>query len=187
MLARVAAFIYGVVCYLAFCVTLVYAVGFIGDLAVPKSIDSGPPAPPAWGLLVDAGLLVLFAVQHSVMARRWFKCVWTRVAPEPVERATYVLFSSLALMVLFWQWRPLGGQVWGVEAPAARRAVHGLYASGWLLLLASTCLIDHFDLFGLRQVWGHLRGRPGAPFRFRTPGLYRYVRHPIDLSWLCIF
>ena len=104
-----------------------------------------------------------------------------------MERATYVLFSSLALLLLFWQWRPIGGLVWSVDGPAARLAIHGVYASGWMLLLVSTCLIDHFDLFGLRQVWHHWRGRPCAPLEFRTPGLYRHVRHPIYLSWLCIF
>jgi protein-S-isoprenylcysteine O-methyltransferase Ste14 len=187
MLARLAAFVYGVFCYLVFFATFLYAIGFVGDLIVPKSIDSGPVGSTARALLIDAGLLGLFAVQHSLMARPWFKRAWTRVVPEPVERATYVLFSSLALLFLFWQWRPMGGLVWLVDSPAGRWAIHGLYVAGWLLLLVSTCLIDHFDLFGLRQVWRHLRGRAYAPPQFRTPGLYRLVRHPIYLSWLCIF
>jgi protein-S-isoprenylcysteine O-methyltransferase Ste14 len=132
-------------------------------------------------------LLGLFAVQHSLMARPWFKRAWTRLVPEPAERATYVLFSSLALLLLFWQWQPLGGVVWNVESQAGRVAVYSLYFFGWLLLLASTFMIDHFDLFGLRQVWRNLLGRPYAHPEFRTPGLYRHVRHPIYLSWLCIF
>jgi protein-S-isoprenylcysteine O-methyltransferase Ste14 len=187
MLARVLGFVYGVLCYLVFQMTFLYAIGFIGDLIVPKSIDSGAEDPLAWALLIDAGLLGIFAVQHSVMARSWFKRAWTRIIPEPVERATYVLFSSLALLLLFWQWKPIGGLVWLVENPGVRWAIHGLYVSGWLLLLVSTGLIDHFELFGLSQVWHYLRGRPSVAPGFRTPGLYKSVRHPIYLSWLCIF
>lgn len=187
MLARAMIFVYGVLCYLIFFATFLYAIGFVGDLLVPKSIDSGTQGPLASALLIDACLLGLFAVQHSLMARQWFKRAWTRVVPEPAERATYVLFSSLALLLLFWQWRPLGGVVWSVESQAGRSGVYGLYFFGWLLLLASTFMIDHFDLFGLRQVWRHLRGRPYDHPEFRTPGLYRHVRHPIYLSWLCIF
>jgi methanethiol S-methyltransferase len=187
MLARATAFIYGVFCYLVFFATFLYAIGFVGNLLVPKSIDSGPQDALPWALFVNACLLGLFAVQHSLMARQWFKRAWTRVVPEPVERATYVLLSSLALLLLFWQWRPMGGVVWSVENRAGLWAIQGLYFFGWVLLLASTFMIDHFDLFGLRQVWHHLRGRRPAPLKFRTPGLYRHVRHPIYLSWLCIF
>ena len=187
MLSRATAFVYGVFCYLVFFATFLYAVGFVGNLFVPKSIDSGPQGPLTTALLVNAGLLGLFAVQHSLMARQWFKRAWTRLVPEPVERATYVLFSSLALVLLFWQWRPLGGVVWSVESELGRLAIFTLYFFGWLLLLFSTFLIDHFDLFGLRQVWRHLRGRGQDALTFRTPGLYRHVRHPIYLAWLCIF
>ena len=187
MLARVTVFVYGVVCYLVFFATFLYAIGFVGDLGVPKSIDTGPIDFPLEALLVDAGLLAVFAVQHSLMARPWFKRAWTRLVPEPAERATYVLFSSLALVLLFWQWRPLGGVVWNVESQPAQWAIYWLYFFGWALLLASTFMIDHFDLFGLRQVWSHLRGLPYAAPEFKTPGLYRLVRHPIYLSWLCIF
>lgn len=187
MLARVTAFAFGVLCYLIFFATFLYAIGFVGNLLVPKSIDLGPDGPWGQALFFNACLLGLFAVQHSLMARPWFKRAWTRVVPEPVERSTYVLFSSLALLLLFWQWRPMGGVVWEVESQAGRYAVYGFYFFGWLLLLASTFLIDHFDLFGLRQVWRYLRGREYAPLKFRTPGLYRLVRHPIYLSWLCIF
>src|SRR5215813_3595908 len=187
MLARVRAFAYGLICYLIFFATFLYAIGFVGNLIAPKSIDSGPQGPLASALLIDACLLGLFAMQHSLMTRQWFKRAWTRVVPEPVERSTYVLFSSLALLLLFWQWRPMGGVVWSVENQAGRWAIYALYFFGWLLLLVCTFLIDHFDLFGLRQVWRYLCGHQYAPINFRTPGLYRSVRHPIYLSWLIIF
>jgi methanethiol S-methyltransferase len=187
MLTRVTAFIYGVICYLIFFATFLYAIGFVGDLIVPKSIDSGPQGPLASALLVNACLLGLFAVQHSLMARQWFKRAWTRTVPEPVERSTYTLFSSLALLLLFWQWRPMGGVVWNVENQAGLWAIYALYFFGWALLLICTFLIDHFDLFGLRQVWLYLLGRQYAPIKFRTPWLYRQVRHPLYLSWLIIF
>jgi protein-S-isoprenylcysteine O-methyltransferase Ste14 len=187
MLSRVTAFVYGVLCYLVFVATFLYAIGFVGNVIVPKSIDSGAEGRLAWALLIDTCLLGLFAAQHSLMARHWFKRAWTRIVPEPVERATYVLFSSLALVLLFWQWRPMGSVIWSVESLVGRWVIHGFYFFGWLLLLVSTCLIDHFDLFGLRQVWRHLRGRANSPLNFRTPGLYRHIRHPIYLSWLCIF
>jgi protein-S-isoprenylcysteine O-methyltransferase Ste14 len=187
MAARITAFVYGLICYLIFFATFLYAIGFVGDLIAPKSIDSGPQGPLGSALLIDACLLGLFALQHSLMARQWFKRAWTRIVPEPAERSTYVLFSSLALLLLFWQWRPIGGAVWSVENQAGRWAIYGLYFFGWLLLLFCTFLIDHFDLFGLRQVWRHLRGREQSPIEFKTPGLYRHVRHPIYLSWLIIF
>jgi protein-S-isoprenylcysteine O-methyltransferase Ste14 len=187
MPGRLAAFAYGLVCYLvSFAITL-YAIGFFGDLLVPRSIDSGPGGPMARSLLIDLGLVGIFAVQHSLMARPWFKRLWTRAVPEPVERSTYVLASSLALMLLFWQWRPIGGAIWDLSASTARWAILGVYASAWVLLLVSTSLIDHFELFGLRQVWGYLRSRARPAPQFRTPGLYRYVRHPIYLGWLGIF
>jgi protein-S-isoprenylcysteine O-methyltransferase Ste14 len=187
MFARATAFVYGLICYLVFFATFLYAVGFVGNLFVPKTIDSGPEGPLVTAFVVNACLLGLFAVQHSLMARQWFKRAWTRLVPEPVERATYVLFSSLALLLLFWQWRPMGGVVWSVENELGRLALYTLYSFGWLLLLFSTFLIDHFDLFGLRQVWRHLRGRGQDALKFRTPSLYRHVRHPIYLAWLCIF
>ncbi|MCI0392451.1 MAG: isoprenylcysteine carboxylmethyltransferase family protein [Acidobacteria bacterium] len=187
MLKRIAVFGFGLVCYLVFFATFLYAIGFIGNLIAPKSIDSGPEEPLVQALLINAGLLGLFAIQHSVMARQWFKRAWTRIVPEPAERSAYVLFSSLALLLLFWQWRPMGGVIWSVESQAGLWSIYGLYFFGWLLLLFCTFLIDHFDLFGLRQVWLYLRGRQYVPIDFMTPGLYRRVRHPIYLSWLIIF
>ena len=187
MLTRITTFVYGLLCYLIFFGTFLYAAGFIGNLIVPKSIDSGQTGPFGEALLINAGLLALFAFQHSLMARPWFKRVWTRFIPEPVERSTYVLFSSLALIVLFWQWRPMGGMVWNVEAQALRIVLYGLCAMGWMLVLISTFLINHFDLFGLRQVYLFLRGKEYTKLLFGTPVLYRHVRHPLYLGWLFAF
>lgn len=186
-MGRIIAFVYGVVAYAVFFVTFLYAAGFVGNLGVPKSLDAAPAGPLGLALLVNLGLLALFAVQHSVMARPAFKRWWTRLVPPPVERSTYVLASSLALLLLFWQWRPLGGVVWDVQDPVGRAVLHAGFAFGWLLVLVSTFLINHFDLFGLRQVWLHLRGRPYQPLVFATPGPYRLVRHPLYLGWLFAF
>jgi methanethiol S-methyltransferase len=186
-MGRVIAFVYGVVSYAIFFVTFLYAAGFVGNLVVPKGLDAEPVGPLGTSLLINLGLLGLFAVQHSVMARPAFKRVWTRIVPQPVERSTYVLASSLALILLFWQWRPLGGVVWDIQAPIARALMHAGFAFGWLLVLATTFLINHFDLFGLRQVWLHLRGRPYQPLPFTMPGPYRLVRHPLYVGWLFAF
>jgi protein-S-isoprenylcysteine O-methyltransferase Ste14 len=187
MPGRIAAFVYGVASYAVFFATFLYAIGFVGNIAVPKSIDSGPEGPFAAALAIDLALLALFAVQHSVMARPAFKRAWTRFVPEPVERSTYVLLSSLALILLFWQWRPLGGVVWNVESEVVRLVLHAICATGWATVLVSTFLINHFDLFGLRQVWLYLLGRPYTPLVFRTPGPYRLVRHPLYVGWLLAF
>ena len=186
-MSRVIAFVYGVVSYAVFFGTFLYAAGFIGNLVVPKTLDGTPVGSLGTSFLIDLGLLGLFAVQHSVMARPAFKRMWTRIVPEPVERSTYVLASSLALIVLFWLWRPLGGVVWDVQNPVGRGLLHAGFAFGWLLVLVSTFLINHFDLFGLRHVWLHLRGRPYQPLRFRTPGPYRLVRHPLYVGWFFAF
>ena len=187
MFSRTIAFLYGVVCYLAFLASFLYAIGFIGNLVVPKSIDSGMQMSFMEAFAINITLLGLFAVQHSVMARQGFKRAWTRLVPTSVERSTYVLFSSLALIVLFWQWQPMGGVIWDVESGLGRLTLYFLYAAGWAIVLAATFLINHFDLFGLRQVWLHLLGRPYTQLEFRTPGLYRFVRHPLYVGWLLVF
>jgi protein-S-isoprenylcysteine O-methyltransferase Ste14 len=184
---RLAIFGYGLVCYAVFFATFLYSIGFIGNLWVPKSMDSPRDVALGTALLVNLGLLGLFAVQHSVMARPAFKRWWTRIVPEPAERSTYVLFSSLALIVLFWFWQPMGGVVWDIQTRAGINTMYAMYAAGWLLLLYVTFLIDHFNLFGLRQVWLQLVGKPFTPLKFKTPWLYRQVRHPLYVGWLMIF
>lgn len=187
MLRRTLILAYGVVCYAVFFATFLYAIGFIGNVVVPTTLDAAPSGGPGAALLVNLGLLGLFAVQHSVMARPAFKRAWTRLVPEPMERSTYVLASSVALIALFAFWQPMGGVVWNVETPAARTALHGIFVLGWLTVLGSTFLINHFDLFGLRQVWLQFRGRPYTHLPFRTPGPYRWVRHPLYVGWLMAF
>src|SRR5215475_6592366 len=184
---RITAFVYGVLCYLSFLAAFLYAIGFLGNFIVPKSIDAGREAPFALALTVDGILLGLFAIQHSVMARQWFKRAWTRFVPAAVERSTYVLFSSAALLLLFWKWQPMGGVIWNVESQIGRVAIGILFALGWALVFIATCLIDHFELFGMRQVWCRLIGREYKPAGFRTPWLYRYVRHPLYVGWLMVF
>src|SRR4029077_12844662 len=187
MFSRIATFVYGVACYVVFVGTFLYAVGFIGNFGVPKAMDSGLQSPLLVAFAINGALLAVFALQHSVMARQWFKKAWTRIVPTPVERSTYVLFSSVALILLFWKWQPMGGVIWNVENSGGRVALYGLYALGWLTGLVTTVLIDHFDLFGLRQVWFYLLGRPYVAPGFRTPGPYRMVRHPLYVGWLMVF
>lgn len=184
---RLGTLAYGVACYLAFLATFLYAIGFVGNFAVPKSIDSGPDEPPVGAMVVDVLLLGLFAVQHSAMARPAFKRWLTGAVPRHLERSTYVLASSLALIVLYWQWRPLPDVVWEVRHPAASAALWALFGVGWLVVLVATFQIDHFDLFGLRQVILFAQGRPYDPPPLRTPTLYRVVRHPIMLGFVLAF
>jgi methanethiol S-methyltransferase len=184
---RILAFLYGLACYAAFLVTFLYAIGFVGNLVVPRAIDATPFGSPFAALAIDLGLLGLFAVQHSVMARPSFKRVWTRLIPPVVERSTFVLASSAALGLLFLNWRPLGGVVWNVPAAWARAALLAAFACGWLTVFVATLLIDHLELFGVRQVWNYLRGTTSASPRFTTPGLYRVVRHPLYLGFLLAF
>jgi methanethiol S-methyltransferase len=181
---RAVAFLYGVVAYAAFFVTILYAIGFVGGFLVPKTIDSGAPVSIAEALLVDLSLMALFALQHSVMARKGFKQWWTRLVPKSVERSTYVLLASLVLLLLFWQWRPLPAAVWQIEDMQLAMIVTAVSHIGWLMVFLSTFLINHFELFGLHQVANHLVGRPMPPPRFRVPLFYRFVRHPLYLGFI---
>jgi protein-S-isoprenylcysteine O-methyltransferase Ste14 len=187
LLQRVAVLLYGVITYAIFFATFCYAAAFVGDFLVPKTMDAAATDPFWVALAIDAGLLGLFAVQHSVMARPVFKRWLTRLVPEAAERSTYVLFSSLALILLFWQWRPMGGIVWHIEHPIGAGLMHAGFAFGWLLVLVTTFLINHFDLFGLRQVWKFFRGEPCRKLEFVTPGPYKLVRHPLYVGWFCAF
>lgn len=187
MFKRSAIFLYGVASYAVFFGSFLYAVGFIGNFGVPHTLDSAPAAGLVPSLLINLGLLGLFALQHSVMARPAFKRWMTRLVPASAERSTYVLASSLALIAIFAHWQPLGGTVWTVTDPTLRGVLWGCFAFGWLLVLVSTFLINHFDLFGLRQVWLQLVGRPYTEIGFRTPGPYRYVRHPLYVGWFFAF
>lgn len=178
---------YGAISYAVFFATFVYAIGFVGNLWVPKTIDGIPQVSLWMALLINAGLLGLFAVQHSVMARPGFKRVWTRIIPRAIERSSYVLASSLALIALFRFWEPMGGVVWNVTDPVGKAILYGGFAFGWGLVLVTTFLINHFDLFGLRQVWLRFRNKAYTPVGFTTPGPYRLVRHPMYIGWFLAF
>jgi protein-S-isoprenylcysteine O-methyltransferase Ste14 len=180
-------FLYGVACYAIALVTLLYAIGFVGNLWVPKTIDSPRDVPLGLALMTDAFLLLIFAVQHSVMARPGFKHAWTQIIPKEAERSTYILFASVVLIVLYTYWEPIGGVVWDVQSPVGKAVLNGMFALGWALVFLSSFLINHFDLFGLRQVWLQLRRRPYEPVVFGAPVLYRYVRHPLYVGLLWAF
>ncbi len=184
---RTGVLLYGTVSYAIFLATFCYAAGFVGNFLVPKSMDSAPSLPFGNALAVNLGLLALFAVQHSLMARPFFKRWLTRFMPEAAERSNYVLFSSLALLLLFWLWQPMGGLIWDIHHPTGTIILHAGFAFGWLLVLVTTFLINHFDLFGLRQVWKFFQGKHCPPLKFVTPGPYRVVRHPLYVGWFFSF
>ncbi|MBT0667687.1 isoprenylcysteine carboxylmethyltransferase family protein [Novosphingobium profundi] len=183
---RAVAAAYALFAYVLFLGTVLYAVGFVGNWVVPRTIDSGPVGALVPSLAIDLGLLGLFAVQHSLMARPFFKRWWTRIVPAPLERSTYVLLASLALDLLFWQWRPLPAPIWAVSGALAG-ALTGLMLLGWVVVLISTFLISHFELFGLAQVWRHLNQRPIPAPSMMTPLFYGFVRHPIYLGFMIAF
>jgi methanethiol S-methyltransferase len=178
---------YGAACYLVFLAAFLYAIAFVGNIAVPRSVDHGLAAPIGEAIVVNVLLLGLFAVQHSVMARPAFKRWWTRFVPEAIERSTYVLVASLALILLYWQWRTMPALVWDVTSTAGRLALYVLFWLGWAIVFSATFMVDHFDLFGLRQVYLAWRGKPYTDIGFRSPLLYRLVRHPIMLGFIIAF
>jgi protein-S-isoprenylcysteine O-methyltransferase Ste14 len=184
---RALALFYGTASYLFFFVTFLYAIGFVTKLGVPKDIDAGAAGPLVESIVINVLLMSLFAIQHSVMARPAFKRWWTRFVPASVERSTYVLFATLALMLLLWQWRPIPQVVWDVGNPSMATVITAVSLFGWLIVLLSTFLINHFELFGLHQVVNNLRGRSMPPARFKTPALYKMVRHPIYLGFIIAF
>jgi methanethiol S-methyltransferase len=186
-MSRIAIFAYGILSYLFFLAVFLYGIGFIGGFLTPTSLDGVPTSSLGRALTVDLSLLAAFAIQHSGMARPAFKRWWKRYVPEAAERSTYVLLSSLALAAMYIFWQPIGGVVWSASSGLARNTVIGLYLFGWLLLLYTTFLIDHFDLFGLKQVWRRLSNKTYRDPVFRTPSLYKLVRHPLYIGWLTIF
>lgn len=180
-------FLYGISCYLIFFVTFLYAIGFVGNFVVPKSMDTGIVEPLGKALLINVLLLGVFAVQHSVMARQSFKEKLTKFIPNAIERNTYVLLSSLALLLIFWQWRPMGGVIWDVSNTTLGTVLIGISLAGWLFVLISTFLLDHFELLGLKQAYSNLTNREIQSSKFRTPGVYKFVRHPIYLGFTIAF
>jgi protein-S-isoprenylcysteine O-methyltransferase Ste14 len=179
--------LYGLISYLAFFGTILYAMGFVGNLVVPKTIDGEPELPLVNAILTDALLLLLFALQHSIMARPAFKSWWTKFVPSYLERSTFVLVASLCLVLMMWQWQPVGGVVWSIKNETAKTILLISYLSGWAIVFLSTFLINHFDLFGLRQVWLYATGRSYTPLPFRVPAFYKLVRHPLYLGFIVAF
>ncbi len=186
-MGRGIAFLYGVVCYGIFFLAFLYLIGFLGNLLVPRSIDVGPVATTSVAFLINFVLIALFGIQHTVMARPGFKEKWTKIIPKSVERSTYVLISSLILILLYWQWRPMTGVIWEAEAVWAQNILWAVFFGGFLLVLLSTFVIDHFDLFGLRQVWFNLRQKAYSSSGFKVTFFYKFVRHPLYVGWIMSF
>lgn len=184
---RTAILIYGAASYAIFFGVFLYLIGFVGNFIVPATIDGEATTPFLDALIINLALVGLFGVQHSVMARPGFKRLWTRVIPKEAERNTYVLLTSVALIILFWQWRPMDGTLWHIENPIGQGIMYGFYALGWLTVLGTTFLINHFDLFGLRQAWLQFRGKPYSDLHFVTPLLYKLIRHPLYVGWFLTF
>lgn len=186
-MGRVISFVYGVLAHLSFLLILVYLIGFLANVGVPKSIDSGPATPFGQALAINIALLALFAIPHSVMARPGFKQWWTTIIPTHLERSTYVLISNVFVVLLLWQWRPMTEVIWNVEHPVGTVVLWGLFGLGWFVLVFASFMINHFDLFGTRQVYLHLRGEDYTPPTFKATGFYKYIRHPLMLGWLLGF
>ena len=186
-MGRILSFIYGVLAHAGFLVTFAYLVGFLANFAVPKSIDSGEAGPFGLALLVNVLLLAIFGIQHSVMARPGFKQWWTRIVPKHIERSTYVMISNLLVALLVWQWQPMVGVVWNVDHPVGKLILWGLFGLAWVILVLASFMINHFDLFGTRQVYLYLRGRECSQLKFETKGFYKYIRHPLMLGWIVGF
>lgn len=184
---RVLAFVYGAACYGLFLAIFPYSIGFMGGFGVPTQLDGPLEGSLASAISINLLLLTVFALQHSVMARPAFKKILTRFVPEPIERSTYVLFSCLAMILLFWQWRPMGGEIWHIQSTAGQVVLYTMFGLGWVTIFCTTFLINHFDLFGLRQVYLYLRGKPYQALPFKTPGPYRLVRHPLYVGWIMTF
>jgi protein-S-isoprenylcysteine O-methyltransferase Ste14 len=185
---RIAFFVYGLVAYMLFLVAFLYGIGFVGNLdVVPKGIDDGAVGPLSTAIIVNVVLLLLFAMQHNIMARPWFKDWWTRFVPRPIERSTYVAAASLILILLYWQWRPMPDVVWHVDNAVGRGVLWTLFFAGWLIVLYSSFVIDHFELFGMKQVWLHLVGREQVFAPFSERSIYRWVRHPLMLGFIVAF
>ena len=184
---KVLSLLYGVICYFAFFGTILYAIGFVGNIEAPKTVDGVPQIALSKAILINASLLLLVALQHRIMAKLTFKRWWARIVPQHLERSTYVLLASFSLMLMMWQWQPIGGIVWSVENETLKNFLFFSYMAGWSIVFWSTFLINHFDLFGLRQVWFYFRGQAYCRLPFRTPLFYKIVRHPLCLGFLIAF
>jgi len=186
-MGRIISFLYGVLAHLGFLVAFMYLIGFLGNFVVPKSIDSGQAGPVGQALLINVILIAIFGIPHSVMARSGFKQWWTKVVPQHIERSTYVMISNLLVALLMWQWQPMVGVIWNVEHPVGASVLWGLFGIGWVMIVLTSFVINHFDLFGLRQVYLHLRGMEYTPLEFKAKWIYQYIRHPLMLGWIIAF